>query len=167
MGGQSLRDVIDFDGTQRISPDAAENDACSLGLVVDCEREEPFFVLNRRFHLRYADHTWFTCLSYQQRFQHLLVWLILLQYSTYLTRIKNGFHKHRLESQNSKFNSVKYGFSLTDLDFGYCHFEKCIARRNKIIITFIIIYGCKLLELDWNSILFNNVTDNVLKLFRR
>ena len=45
VGGHSLQDIINFDGNHRISPDTAANEACSLRLVVDCDREEPFFVL--------------------------------------------------------------------------------------------------------------------------
>jgi hypothetical protein len=45
VGGQSLQDIIDFDSNHRISADTAENVACSLRLVVDSDREEPFFVL--------------------------------------------------------------------------------------------------------------------------
>ena len=45
VGGQSLQDIIDFDNVNRLSPLTPLHDCCSLKLVVDCDREDPFFVL--------------------------------------------------------------------------------------------------------------------------
>ena len=45
VGGQSLQDIIDLDHVNRISALTPMHDCCSLSLVVDCDREDPFFVL--------------------------------------------------------------------------------------------------------------------------
>ena len=45
VGGQSLQDMIDFHDNHRIQDQSDDNEACSICLELDVDRDEPFFVL--------------------------------------------------------------------------------------------------------------------------